>query len=82
MAQLAGQGRVGEAAKQILGYLLLSSATLSRWEFDLRLNCARLGEAVGLPAGLGDTIDRIDVYNYPYMTGTDSIAWYDDILIK
>lgn len=50
--------------------------------YDLYVNCTRLGEAVGLPAGLGDTIDRIDVYNYPYMTDASSIAWYDDILIK
>jgi hypothetical protein len=50
--------------------------------FDLYVNCTRLGEAVGMPAGLGDAIDRIDVYNYPYMTDANSIAWYDDILIK
>lgn len=50
--------------------------------YDLYVNCTRLAEAVGLPAGLGDTIDRIDVYNYPYATDANSIAWYDDILIK
>jgi hypothetical protein len=50
--------------------------------YDLYINCVRLAEGIGLPAGLGDTIDRIDVYNYPFATDADSIAWYDDILIK
>jgi hypothetical protein len=50
--------------------------------YDLYIDCVRLAEGIGLPAGLGDSIDRIDVYNYPYATDANTIAWYDDILIK
>jgi len=50
--------------------------------YDLYVNCTRLAEGIGLPAGLGDTVDRIDVYNYPFASDANTIAWYDDILIK
>jgi hypothetical protein len=50
--------------------------------FDLYLDCKRITEGIALPAGLGDTIDRIDLYNYAETADANTIAWYDDILIK
>jgi hypothetical protein len=51
--------------------------------YDLYVDCVRLAEGVGLPAGMGDSIDRIDVYNLPIVDpDAETIAWYDDILIK
>lgn len=50
---------------------------------DLYLNCQRLAEGIFMPAAYGDSIDLIDLYNYPTSpANAKTVAWYDDILIK
>jgi hypothetical protein len=50
---------------------------------DLYLNCQRLAEGVAIPLGYGDSIDLLDLFNYPVTAANDkTVAWYDDIVIK
>ncbi|HEX6242626.1 MAG TPA: hypothetical protein VFZ61_17050, partial [Polyangiales bacterium] len=50
---------------------------------DLYMNCQRLAENVAIPAGYGDSIDILDLFNYPTSPANDkTVAWYDDIVIK
>ena len=50
--------------------------------YDFYVDCVRVAEAVGIPAGLGDTMDLLDVYNIGGSVDADTVSWIDDILVK
>lgn len=50
--------------------------------YDLYVDCQRVTEGVPLPAGFGDSIDRINLFNATLAPDDYTVAWYDDILIK
>jgi hypothetical protein len=50
---------------------------------DLYVNCQRLAEGIHMPAAYGDSIDLLDLFNYPTAPANgQTVAWYDDIVIK
>jgi hypothetical protein len=50
--------------------------------FDLYVDCQRITEGIPLPAGFGDNVDRINLFNATLEPDENTVAWYDDILIK
>jgi len=52
--------------------------------YDLYVDCKRIGEAIAMPAQGGDSMDRLDLYNYWESDESDltAIAAYDNIVIK
>jgi hypothetical protein len=50
--------------------------------YDLYVDCQRITEGIPLPAGFGDSVDRINLFNYAATPDANTVAWYDDVLIK
>jgi hypothetical protein len=49
---------------------------------DLYVDCQRVTEGIPLPAGFGDNVDRLNLFNATLEPDANTVAWYDDILIK
>jgi hypothetical protein len=50
--------------------------------FDFYLDCVRIAENVAIPAGYGDDVDTLDLFNYVGATTPNAVVWFDDISIK
>jgi hypothetical protein len=53
--------------------------------YDLYVDCKRVAEGITLGRDAGDTVDRLDLFNWQQKdadTDPDYTAWFDDIVIK
>ncbi|HEX6244590.1 MAG TPA: hypothetical protein VFZ61_26910 [Polyangiales bacterium] len=53
--------------------------------YDLYVDCKRIAEAIRVPPNRGDAVDLLDLDNFvlaPVVPSDQTVAWFDDILIK
>jgi len=57
-----------------------------RRTFDFYVDCKRVGQHVDMPAGFGDGVDMLELFNLVPSTSLNAnpntVAWIDDIVIK